>query len=66
MLKNQALFTSEKSYWETPQVLFDELNDEFSFTLDAAASDNNHKVDNYFTEKEDGLAQDWGGAMRLL
>lgn len=56
-----GIFTSDKNIWETPQSLFDELNEEFEFTLDAAASDWNHKLDNYYTIEEDGLLQDWGG-----
>lgn len=55
------MFSSDKSCWETPQEFFDDLNKEFHFTLDAAASDDNHKCNKYFTEKEDGLVQDWGG-----
>lgn len=58
---NSVHFMSKKSDWETPQVLFNRLNDEFHFTLDAAASDLNHKLPHYYTEKEDGLTQDWGG-----
>lgn len=58
---NSVHFMSQKSDWETPQDLFDRLNDEFHFTLDAAASDHNHKLPRYYTEKEDGLAQDWKG-----
>lgn len=58
---NSVHFMSKKSDWETPQDLFDSLNSEFHFTLDAAASDSNHKLPHYYTEKEDGLAQDWGG-----
>lgn len=58
---NSVHFMSKKSDWETPQDLFDSLNSEFHFTLDAAASDHNHKLPHYYTEKEDGLAQDWGG-----
>lgn len=41
-----------KSY-QTPPDFFKVLNDEFSFTLDAAASHNNALCDTYFTE--DGL-----------
>lgn len=63
-------FTSNKNYWETPQRLFDELNEEFHFTLDAAASDQNHKLDKYYTMLDDGLAQNWGvrlsGAIHLM
>lgn len=55
------MFSSDKDYWETPQSLFDELNAEFNFTLDAAASDANHKCERYFTKKDNGLLQDWQG-----
>ena len=56
-----VMFSSNKSDWETPQSLFDELNRKYHFTLDAAASHTNHKVGRYFTADDDGLAQDWGG-----
>lgn len=55
----KQLFTSDKKYWETPQALFDELDKEFHFTLDAAASDKNHKCKKYYTERDNGLMQDW-------
>lgn len=55
------MFSSDKDYWETPQSLFDELDNEFHFTLDVSASDTNHKCDKYFTVKDDGLAQGWSG-----
>lgn len=51
---NDALFSSDKNFWETPQKLFDELDAEFHFTLDVAASDENHKCARYFTQSDDG------------
>lgn len=60
---NGVHFMSEKSDWETPQELFDKLHEEFHFTLDAAASDHNHKLPRYYTESTDGLRQDWGGSV---
>lgn len=36
--------TSVSEKWATPQWLFDRLNKEFMFTLDAAADETNHKV----------------------
>ena len=47
--------------WETPQDLFDRLNDEFHFTLDACATKENAKVSRFFTKEQDGLKQDWTG-----
>lgn len=63
---NDALFSSDKNFWETPQKLFDELDAEFHFTLDAAASDENHKCARYFTQSDDGLRQNWGGRDGVL
>lgn len=59
-MNTETMFSSDKNYWETPQRLFDELDAEFHFTLDAAASDENHKCERFFTEKENGLQQNWG------
>lgn len=56
-----GLFSSTTDLWATPQAFFDELNAEFHFTLDPCANDDNHKCDKYYTEQQDGLAQDWGG-----
>ena len=44
----------------------DELDAEFRFTLDAAASDGNHKCARYFTQSDDGLRQNWGGRNSVL
>lgn len=60
-LNTKVLFSSKEEKWATPQDFFDKLNDEFHFTLDAAASPNNAKCANYFTEEQDGLVQSWGG-----
>lgn len=43
MTIHKSLFSSEKSDWETPQDLFDELNREFNFKLDAACTPKNMK-----------------------
>lgn len=56
-----GLMSSISMEWATPQDLFDELNAEFGFTLDACANALNHKVSNYYTVEQDGLAQTWSG-----
>ena len=52
-------FSSESNEWETPSDFFNKLNDEFNFTLDPCASNNNYKCDNYYTIKDNGLSKDW-------
>lgn len=52
-------YSSKSNEWATPQNLFDELNDEFNFTLDPCATDENAKCSNYFTIEDDGLSKDW-------
>lgn len=52
-------FSSKSNEWTTPQHLFDELNREYHFTLDPCATHKNTKCEKYFTEKENGLLQDW-------
>lgn len=54
-------FTSQSNEWETPKDLFDKLDAEFRFSLDAAATPENAKCDRYFTFIQNGLAQSWGG-----
>ena len=61
-MNTKALFSSKTDKWETPQTFFDELNREFDFNLDPCADETNHKCEKYFTEEENGLLQDWGGA----
>lgn len=61
MTLSKALFTSEKDYWETPQDFFDELNNEFHFTLDPASTSKNTKCEKYYTQEEDGLLRSWQG-----
>jgi len=53
------MFTSITDDWETPQYLFDELNAEFHFNLDACATEKNAKCKGYYTKEQDGLSQKW-------
>ncbi len=47
----------------TPRELFDPLNEEFGFTLDAAASDENALCSRYYTVARDGLKRRWSGSV---
>lgn len=66
---NNALLSSKKMDWCTPQGFFDALNAEFSFALDAAATDKTAKCPLYFTPETDGLKSSWkvaGGGVRYF
>jgi phage N-6-adenine-methyltransferase len=54
-------FSSKTDMWATPQDFFDRYNAKYKFTLDVCASPENAKCANYFTEQDDGLAQEWKG-----
>ncbi len=54
-------FSSATDMWSTPQDFFDHYNDIYNFTLDVCASPENAKCKHFFTEADDGLAQDWVG-----
>ena len=66
---NAALLSSKKMDYCTPQDFFDRLNEEFHFTLDAAATDKSAKCPAYYTPETDGLKSPWnlaggGGCIR--
>lgn len=47
----------------TPQDFFDDLNEQYRFTLDVAAAPHNAKCANYYTRLADGLLQPWTGSV---
>jgi phage N-6-adenine-methyltransferase len=60
-VNTDLMFSSKSDEWETPQDLFNSLNDEFHFTLDPCSTHENHKCDKYYTQEDDGLSKDWAG-----
>lgn len=61
MSVSKALLTSNSDEWATPMDVYMSLDNEFHFTLDACATEKNHKCECYFTKEQDGLNQDWSG-----
>ena len=59
-------FDSNKQDWETPIELFNEINAEFHFTLDVAASSENKKAAKFFSKEQDGLKQSWSNEIVWL
>ena len=60
-MNTSLMFSSKTDLWETPQWLFDKLNNTYKFGLDVCADPSNAKCDNYYTPEQDGLAQQWSG-----
>jgi phage N-6-adenine-methyltransferase len=61
MTINSVLYSSESEVWETPQDLFNRLNDEFHFDIDVCATPENAKCSKFFSPLDDGLSHDWQG-----
>ena len=61
MTNIEVMFSSKNNDWSTPQDFFDNLNQEFNFTLDPCADIYNHKCEKYYTEEDDGLSKSWEG-----
>lgn len=57
----KLMFSSESDEYGTPKEFFDSINSLYHFTLDAAASDKNHKCNKYFTKENSSLDKDWSG-----
>lgn len=60
-METKVMFSSKTDDWATPQYFFDKLDEEFFFTLDPCADEQNNKCLKYFTKETDGLLQDWSG-----
>ena len=59
MALQEAMISSKSNEWETPNLLFGELDNEFHFTLDPCATPENAKCARFYTQQENGLKQSW-------
>jgi phage N-6-adenine-methyltransferase len=61
--KNTLSFSTSKTmmYLRTPTDIWESLSNEFDFTLDACASDENHLLPKYYTKENSCLDKDWSG-----
>lgn len=60
-MNTALMFSSKTNEWGTPQALFDELDQEFHFTLDPCSTHENAKCEKHYTAEDNGLSQDWTG-----
>lgn len=56
---SSTIDVDKKDSWGTDPVIFKAMNEEFRFTLDGAASEENSLCESYFTINDDALNQDW-------
>lgn len=59
--RNNGRYNGNGRNWETPPEVFLPLHAEFGFTLDPCCTVTNAKCLRFYTEAENGLAQDWTG-----
>lgn len=60
-MNTEVMFGSKTNEWGTPQKLFNELDQEFNFTLDPCSTHENKKCEKHYTADEDGLSHSWEG-----
>lgn len=58
---DKVLFSSKSVEWETPQWLYDKLDEMFGFNLDVCATKDNAKCIHYWSKEDDALTKDWIG-----
>ena len=56
---SKVLYSSKNHTWCTPQDLFDSLDKEFGFVLDAAATEKTAKCKKFYTPENCGLTNTW-------
>lgn len=61
MQGQDILFSSKSNEWETPQDLFNKLNNFYHFTLDPCCTHENAKCLKHYTQEDNGLIQSWQG-----
>lgn len=66
--KNTLSFTCSKTmqYLRTPADLWKDLCNEFAFTIDICASNENHLLPRYYTKEDDALTKDWSGEIAYI
>jgi len=60
MKGQKVLFSKANDSWETPEWLFNKLNEEFHFDMDCAATEANSKTKLFLDQERDALSCDWG------
>ncbi len=65
-MNKELMFSNKNNCWCTPRDFFEELNEEFNFTLDPCCMPKSALCEKYYTPEEDGLKQDWSGEVAFV
>jgi phage N-6-adenine-methyltransferase len=57
----QDWFNRPQTVYETPDVIFNPLRDEFGIDFDVCALPENAKCEKFFSPEDDGLSRKWSG-----
>jgi len=61
MMNRKLMFSNKNNVWCTPKDFFNKINEEFKFTLDPCCMPKSALCNKFYTPKENGLIQNWGG-----
>jgi len=66
--KNTLSFSCSKKmkFLRTPPKIWERLNNEYDFTIDLCASNENHLLDRYYTKENNALDKDWSNEVAYL
>ena len=67
-IKTNLSFQCSKimKYLRTPKDIWQNLIEEFNFTIDCCASHDNHLLPTYYTIEDDCLTKDWSGEIAYI
>lgn len=60
-VNSNVMFSSKTDLWSTPDEFFRKWDSKYHFDLDVCAIAENAKCAKYFSPKDNGLIQNWGG-----
>lgn len=64
--ENRFIYNKQFKYLRTPKDIWQQLSNEFNFTIDCCASHQNHLLPRYYTIEDDCLTKDWSEELAYI